>query len=190
MKVTVGISRRHIHLTNTDINKLFGNGYELTKLRDLSQKGQFASNELLTIKTDKGEIKDVRVLGPARNYTQVEITKTDSYILGINPPVRESGDLNNSETVTIEGPNGTIIATNSTIIANRHIHINDEELKLYNFKSGEKVKIKIMGEKGAVLENVVIKSDPSFTFELHLDTDDANAVLLKNKDEVEIIKGE
>lgn len=181
MKVTVGVSNRHIHLKQEDLDILFG--CELTKRNDLNQPNQFASNEVLTIKTDKDEIKNVRVLGPVRNYTQIEISKTDAYKLGINPPVRTSGDLENSEEITLIGPNGSI-KTNGCIIADRHIHMTKTDKEKYNLSSA--VKVKIDGEKKGIIEVNIKTSDEAF-FELHLDTDDANAFLLKNGDEVEII---
>ncbi len=181
MKITVGVSNRHIHLTQNDLDILFGK--ELTKSKDLKQPGQFASNEFVTIKTIKSEITNVRVLGPVRDYTQVEISKTDAYKLGINPPVRSSGNLKDAETVTLIGPNGTIV-TNSCIIADRHIHITYDEKQKYNIP--DKVNIKINGEKKGIIEVNVKPSQEAF-FELHLDTDDANAFLLKNDDEVEML---
>ena len=188
MEINVGISNRHIHLKKEHKDILFGENYELKIKKELSQHGQYACEETLTIKTDNGEIKNVRVLGPLRNYTQVEISKTDAYTLKINPPVRESGDLKGSETVMLIGPNGTLEAKESAIIASRHIHINTNDLEKYNLTNNEKVKIKIFGEKGVILDNVKIKSDETYTLELHIDTDDANAFLLKNGDIVKIEK--
>ena len=187
MKVSVGVSNRHVHLKKEDINVLFGEGYELTNIGSLTQPGQFKSKEVVTIKTEKSEINNVRVLGPVRNYTQVEISKTDSYKLGLNPPVRNSGDLDNSEKVTIVGPNGSV-TTDGCIIAARHIHILPEQVKLYDLENVETVDVLIPGEKGGIISNVYIKEAPNSFFELHLDTDDANAHLLKNGDIVEIIR--
>lgn len=181
MKITVGVSNHHVHLKQSDLDILFG--CELTKKSDLKQPGQFASNEVLTIKTDKAEINNVRVLGPVRDYTQVEISKTDAYKLGLNPPVRSSGCLDNSEIVTLIGPKGTI-KTSGCIIADRHIHITYEDKEKY--KLPDKVNVKIEGEKPGIIE-VNIKPSNVAYFELHLDTDDANAFLLKNNMEVEII---
>lgn len=185
--VPIGISNRHVHLTKKDLETLFGSGFELEKDRDLSQKGQFASKQKVKIKTDFGEFDNVRVLGPVRNYTQIEISKTDSYKLKLNPPVRDSGDLVNSEVITIVGPKGEV-TTNGCIIANRHIHLTSNDLVKYNLDKNKTYKVKILGEKGGILDNVHLKVDESFTFELHLDTDDANAFLLKNGDKLEIIK--
>ena len=149
MKVSIGISNRHVHLTKEHLEILFGEGYELEKKNDLTQPGQYASTALVTIKTNKSEISNVRVLGPVRSYTQVEISKTDAYKLGLNPPIRNSGDLKDSESITIVGPNGTIIVDECCIIATRHIHILPEQLKVYGLEGREKVNVKLNGEKEA-----------------------------------------
>ena len=181
MKVTVGVSNHHVHLKQSDLDILFG--CELTKKSDLKQPGQFASCEFVTIKTDKSEISKVRVLGPVRNYTQIEISKTDAYKLGLNPPVRSSGNLDNSEIVTLIGPNGSI-KTDGCIIADRHLHITYRDKEKYNIP--DKILVKIGGIKPGVIEVDVKPSEEAY-FEIHLDTDDANAFLLKNGDEVEIL---
>lgn len=185
MEVKIGISNRHVHVTRELLNTLYGDNYELTIRNELSQKGQFASNETVTIKTDKGFIENVRILGPIRNYNQVEISKTDAYKLGLNPPVRESGDIKNSEKITVIGPKGEAFIE-GCIIATRHIHISPDDAKRLGLH-GKKVSVKIEGEKGGILENVSIKEDESYTFELHLDTDDANAHFVKQGDICKII---
>lgn len=183
--MNVGISNRHVHLTEDDFKKLF-NDKKLEVVKYLNQPGQFASNLKVTIKTEKSEISGVRILGPLRDYTQVEISKTDAYKLGLNPPVRESGDLSGSEDITIIGDN-EITVKECTIIANRHIHATKEDLENYNLDASKKYRVKIYGEKGGIINNVSIKvSDKSF-FEIHLDTDDGNAHLLKCGDRVTII---
>ena len=185
MKVSVGISNRHVHLNQEDYQILFGQ-CEMGIRNILNQPGQFASDLLVDVSGPKGEIKGLRVLGPCRSYTQVEVSKTDSYKLGINPPVRDSGDLDGASLVTIKGPNGSI-ERNAGIIATRHIHVNDEIRKVHGLEGINEVKIKIIGEKSGILENVRLKDNPESYYEIHLDTDDANAFLLKNNDEVEII---
>ena len=182
MKLKVGVSNRHIHLKKEDLNILFG--CDLIKDYDLSQSPNFASKNYLTIKTDKSQIDNVRVIGPTRDYTQIEISKTDAYKLGINPPYRSSGDLKDSSVVTLIGPKGSI-ETPGCIIADRHIHITNEDKEKYNIK--DKLFVKIDGIKRGIIE-VNVKPSEIATFELHLDTDDANAFMLKNGDEVEIIK--
>ncbi len=186
--VPVGISNHHVHLTKEDLESLFGKGFELEFDHELSQKGQFASKQKVKIKTEYGEIDNMRVLGPVRSYTQVEISRTDSYKLKLNPPVRDSGDLNNSCGITIIGPRGEVKKEIGCIIADRHIHLTNNDLNKYNLDKNRLYRVKITGEKGGILDNVHLKVDDSFTFELHLDTDDANAFLLKQGDKLEIIK--
>ena len=185
MKVSIGVSNHHVHLTKEDYYELFGT-YEINNIKDLVQTGEFASDSKVNIKTDKSEISGLRVLGPFRDYTQVEISRTDSYALGINPPVRTSGDVAGSETVTIEGPCGSIVRE-CCILANRHIHINPQVRKEKGLDNLEVVSVKVGGEKSSILNDVYIKETEKGVFEMHLDTDDANACLLKNGDEGEII---
>lgn len=186
MKVSIGVSNRHVHLTLEHAKILFGDGFILEKRNDLKQPNQYASTSVVTIKTNKSIIENVRVLGPFRDYTQVELSKTDAYKLGLNPPVRNSGDLNGADLITIIGPCGEI-ETNCCIIATRHIHILPEQLELYNLKDKQIVNVKLYGEKGGIINNVHIKCSDEAYFELHLDTDDANAHLVKDGDIGEII---
>lgn len=183
--MNVGISNRHVHLTEDDFKKLFNNK-KLEAVKYLNQPGQFASNLKVTIKTWKSEISGVRVLGPLRDYTQVEISKTDAYKLGLNPPVRESGNLKGSEDITIIGDN-EITLKECTIIATRHIHASKEDLVKYNLDASKKYKVKINGEKGGIINNVSIKVSDKAFFEMHLDTDDGNGHLLKCGDTATII---
>lgn len=185
MKVKIGVSARHVHLTKDDFKKLFGYD-ELTWLKDLTQPNEFASKETVSIITEKGRINNVRILGPFRDYTQVEISKTDAYSLKINPPIRKSGDLVSSEIVTMEH-DGNTITKECCIIATRHIHINTKDLKRYNLENGEVVKLRLGGIKGGILNNVFIKASDNYTLEAHIDLDDANAHFINDKDEGEII---
>ena len=189
MLVTLGISNRHVHLTQETYEKLFKDE-ELEVVKYLTQPAQFASNKFVTIKNGDKEIKNVRIVGPLRNYNQVEISKTDSIYLKLNPPIRDSGDIESSEKITLIGPHGEVNLNKGCIIANRHIHINPEEIKKHHLENIKTVKIKIEGEKGGILNNVHIKVDKNFKFELHLDTDDGNAFNLKTGDELEIIEME
>ncbi len=186
MEVKVMVSARHVHLCEEDFKKLFGDK-ELTKYADLNQPGQFAANEKVSIFTEHGRMDNVRIVGPLRKYTQVEISKTDSYVFKLNPPVRTSGDLENSENIWIEANGNRIFAKNSCIIADRHIHIRTDELEKYNFKNEQVVKVKLNGEKGGIIDNVHIKATEEASFELHIDLDDANAHLIKSNDIAEII---
>ena len=185
MKVKIGVSARHVHLTKEDFKKLFGYD-ELTWLKDLTQPNEFASKETVSIIAENGRINNVRILGPFRDYTQVEISKTDAYSLKINPPIRKSGDLVSSEIVTIEH-DGNTITKECCIIATRHIHINTKDLERYNLKNGEVVKLKLDGIKGGILNNVFIKASDNYILEAHIDLDDANAHFINNNDEGEII---
>lgn len=189
MEVKLGISNRHVHLTQEDLETLFGKNYKLTKKNDLRQPGQFATVETVSLKTEKRTMENVRIIGPVRKYTQVEISKTDSYLLGLNPPIRESGDLEGNNLITIVGPMGSV-SKNCCIIANRHIHITKEQLKEYNLENIEKVSIKINGEKSGIISDVYLKESDNSALELHLDTDDANAFLLKNGDMIEVINAD
>ena len=175
MKVSIGVSNRHVHLKEDDFHMLFGNDCIMENIKNLNQPGQFSSNLFVTIKTDKSCIEKVRVLGPLRDYTQVEISKTDAYKLGLNPPVRDSGDLKDSETVTIIGPKGELLAKESCIIATRHIHLTKDHMREYNLEGKKTVSVLIDGEKGGIINNVHLKVADNSYFEMHLDTDDANA---------------
>lgn len=186
MEIKVGVSNRHVHLTKEDYNILFGD-IELTKVRDLNQYGEFASSCLVTLKTNKNIINNVRVLGPLRNYTQIEISKTDAYLLGLNPPVRNSGDIKDSSPITIEGPNGSVSKEEGCIIAARHIHVHTKQLEELGLTDQQIVSVKVNTEKGGILDNVSVKTG-DYYYEIHIDTDDANAHLLNNGDVVEIIK--
>ena len=187
MEVKVGVSNRHVHLCERDLKILFGNDYKLEVKKMLVQPGEFASNSVLTIKTDKSEISNVRVLGPIRSYTQVEVSKTDAFKLGVNPPVRDSGDLSGSAAVTLVGPNGSIDLKEGCIIATRHIHITPREVHEFGFDGLKSVNVKLPGEKGGILYNVALKVSENYSFEMHIDTDDANAHLVSSGDIVEIL---
>ena len=187
MKVILGVSNRHVHLTEETYKKLFGEE-KLEVVKELRQPGQFASNKFVTLKNGEREIKHVRVLGPLRKYNQVEISKTDSFTLKVNPPVRDSGNIEGSESITLVNEDKEVHLEEGCIIANRHIHINPKEAKEYGLEGIEKVRIKIEGEKAGIIDNVHIRVDENFKFELHIDTDDGNAFNVKTGDELEIIK--
>lgn len=188
MEVKIGVSNRHVHLRKEHLEILFGENYNLEVKNELTQPGQFASTSTLTIKTEKSEIENVRVLGPLRDYTQVEISKTDAYKLGINPPVRDSGDITRSEKIELIGPKGSIKLEEGCIIATRHIHITPQQVKEFGLENLEKVSVELPGEKGGIISNVYLKISEDYEFELHLDTDDANAHLIKSGDIGRIVK--
>lgn len=186
--VPIGISNRHIHLCQADLDHLFGEGHKLTKLKDLKQPGQFAAEEVVTIKGPKGIIEKVRVLGPVREETQVEVSLSDGFSLGIKPPIKESGDLENSAGIEIVGPKGGVIKYKGAIAALRHIHIPTNIAQLLNIKDKELVDVEIDGPRKAVLGNVLIRVSDKFNLEMHLDTDEANACCVKNGQQVRILK--
>lgn len=188
--VKIGVSNRHVHLKENDFKILFGENACLEKNNDLTQPGEFASTSKLTIKTVKGEIPNVRVLGPFRSYTQVEISKTDAFKLGINPPVRESGDIEGSAGLTLIGPNGSIDLKEGCIIATRHIHLTNADIEKYNLSGVKYVDVLVEGLKGGILKNVSLKVSDNYLFEMHIDTDDANAHLIKQGDIVQIIRSD
>ena len=188
MNITVGVSNRHVHLTEEVYNKLFDTPLE--KLKDLDQPGQFASVQTVDIKNDRYTFKNVRIVGPLRTYNQVEISKTDSYKLKVDPPVRNSGDIKGSLPITIVGPKGEVNLDEGLILANRHIHLTEDDIQKYNLENLEKVSIRIKGEKPGIMQNVFLKVAENSSLRLHLDTDDANAFNIKNNDIVEVIKEE
>lgn len=188
MEVKIGVSNRHVHLKKEHLEILFGDDYKLEIKNMLVQPGQFASTSTLTIKTEKSEIQNVRILGPVRNYTQVEISKTDAFKLGINPPIRDSGDLKGSAPIELIGPKGSIKLEEGCIIANRHIHITPKLIEELGLAGVEKVSVELKGEKGGIINNVYLKIDENFALEMHIDTDDANAHLIKTGDIGFVIK--
>ena len=187
--VPVGISNRHIHLTREHVEILFGKGYELTKIKDLSQPGQYACKEQLTIVgPSMRAIEGVRVLGPERKASQVEISRTDSFTLKVKPPVRESGDIKGSAPITIIGPKGIVTLSEGCIIANRHIHMSLEEAARYNVTDGEYVDVLLCGERKSMFYDVQIRAHKDFRLEMHIDTDDANAAGVGNGTKVKLIR--
>lgn len=188
MKVPVGVSNRHIHLSQEDLERLFGPGYQLRKQKDLKQYGQFAAEETVTLIGPKGKISNVRILGPVRKQTQVEISRTDSYVLGVDPPIRDSGDLAGSEGITIRGPRGEITIDEGVIIAFRHIHFSLEDAARFGVRDKQLVAVEVEGTRSLILENVLCRVHKDYRLEFHIDTDEANAAGLRNGMEVEVIR--
>ncbi len=188
-EIPVGVSNRHIHLTKEDMETLFGEGYNLTPVKDLSQPGQYACKEQLTlVGPSMRAIEGVRVLGPLRKNTQVEISRTDSFVLKNKPPVRESGDIKGSAPVTIVGPRGTVSIKEGCIIANRHIHMSPNEAVQFAVSDGDYVDVLADGERKTMFYDVQIRVSDKFRLEMHIDTDDANAAGIGNGAKVKIIK--
>ena len=188
-EVPVGVSNRHIHLTQADVETLFGAGYQLTPMKDLSQPGQYACKETLTlIGPAMRPIEGVRVLGPVRKSSQVEISATDSYVLKVKPPVRESGNIAGSAGVTIVGPKGIVQLKEGCIIANRHIHMSPEDGQKFGVKDGETVTVDVEGKRRTRWYDVQVRVHPDFRLEMHIDTDDANAAGIGNGFKVKVVK--
>lgn len=188
-EVPVGVSNRHIHLNKADLETLFGAGYELTPMKDLSQPGQYACKETLTlIGPAMRPIENVRVLGPLRKQSQVEISKTDSYVLKVKPPVRESGKTAGSAPITIVGPKGIVQLSEGCIIANRHIHMSPADGAAFGVKDGDSVTVDVNGTRRTRWYDVQVRVHPDFRLEMHVDTDDANAVGIGNGSKVKIVK--
>ena len=187
--IPVGISNRHIHLSREHVDILFGKGYQLNKCKDLSQPGQYACKETLTIiGPSMRAIEGVRVLGPERKASQVEISRTDSFTLKVKPPVRESGDIKGSAPVTIVGPRGIVTLNEGCIIANRHIHMSIDEAKQFGVVDGEYADVELSGERRSLFYDVQIRVHKDFRLEMHIDTDDANAAGVGNGFKAKLIK--
>lgn len=186
--IPVGISNRHIHLSEADFNTLFGERYQLTRIKDLSQPGQYACKETLTIAGPKGAIEKVRILGPMRSASQIEILKTDCFKLGVKAPVRLSGDLNKTPGVTLIGPNGSVILHEGVMVAQRHIHMTPGDAVRFDVKDGDNVTIRINGLRGGTLDNVIIRATTTSALECHVDTEEANAMNLSANSRIMIVK--
>ena len=185
--VPIGVSARHIHLTQEHVEVLFGKGYQLTKKKEL-MGGQFASNETVTIVGLKlRAIENVRVLGPVRKQTQVEISATDAIKLGVKAPIRESGKIAGSAPIAVVGPKGALYLDEGCIIAMRRIHMSPRDAMAAGVHDGDIVSVKADNERGTIFNHVKIRVDDSFTLEMHIDTDEANAAKIATGDTVRII---
>lgn len=186
--IPLGISNRHIHLTNYTFEKLFGKDAKFKQLKPLYQPGEFASEHTLTIVGPKMKsIQNVRILGPLRKYDQVEVSLTDAISLGIKPPVTNSGSLEKAEPLTLIGPAGSVYLKNCAIIANRHIHMSGADAKRLKVKDGDFCSVRVNSEKGTIYENVLIRINDSWKLQIHLDTDDANAANIREETQVEFL---
>jgi len=187
IKIPVEVSARHCHLSQKDLEKLFGVECQLGELKELSQPGLFACKETITIKNNSCVLKNVRIIGPERQETQIEISKTDAIFLGIEAPLRISGDIDGSPGVTLIGPEGEVVLEKGVIIAKRHIHCSPEEAKKLLLKDGDVVSVKVEGERGVVFNNVKIRTGKNYCLRLHLDTDEGNAAGINKEIEGELI---
>ena len=187
-EIRVGVSQRHVHLSKGDLETLFGNGYELTVKKYLMGR-EFASNEVVTlVGPSLKAIENVRVLGPVRENTQVEISRTDTFVLKVSPPVRPSGQIEGSEKIVLVGPKGSVYLKEGVIIANRHIHLTSEYALANGIKDNDYVDVEVEGVKPTRFYDVQVRVRDDFNVEMHIDTDDANSAGLKNGAVVRIIK--
>ena len=187
-EIKIGVSQRHIHLSREDLDILFGKGYELTKKKTLMGR-EYAAEECVTlVGPSLKAIEKVRVLGPVRKNTQVEISRTDTFILKVSPPVRPSGNIEGSEKLVVVGPKGSLYLKEGVIIANRHIHLTPEYAERHGIKDGDYVDVEVEGIKPTRFYEVQVRVRDDFNVEMHIDTDDANSAQLKNGDFVRIVK--
>ena len=188
-EIPVGISNRHIHLSRKDLDTLFGEGYELTPMKELSQPGQYACSEVVTlVGASLRPIENVRVLGPLRKESQVEVSLTDSFTLKVKPPVRESGNIKGSASVTVVGPRGAVRLDEGCIIANRHIHMSPADAISFGVKDGDTITVDAEGKRRTRWFDVQVRVHENFRLEMHVDTDDANAAGIGNGFKVKVVK--
>lgn len=173
--IPVGISARHVHLSKNDVETLFGRGQNLSFFKALSQPGQFAANETVELVGPKGTIKKVRVLGPERSQSQVEVANSDLRTLGVNAPVRNSGDLHNTPGLVLRGPKGEVKLLEGVIVPERHVHMSIEDAARFQLEDGDLIKVFVQGPKGGTLEQIKVRVKASYALDLHIDTDDSNA---------------
>lgn len=186
--VTVASSARHVHLCRADVERLFGAGYQLQRFKELSQPGQFACKEQVTVVGPRGRLEKVRVLGPERKATQVEVSVTDTFALGIKAPVRMSGKTQGTPGCKLIGPAGEIEVPEGVIVAARHLHLSAAQAALFGLQDGQAVRLRAEGERATILENVIVRAGDGHDMEVHIDTDEANAIALSCGTMMEILK--
>ena len=186
-KIKIEVSARHLHLKKSDFEKLFGEGAKLTIKAKLSQPGMFAANEMVSIKNENFKIDNLRIVGPLRDYTQIELSKTEARKFKIDPPLRRSGDIENSPGIIVVGPKGEVKINNGVIIAKRHIHMTPKDAEEINAQDGDLLKVKIEGERGLIFENIVARIDKNFSLAMHIDTDEGNAGGVERRGEGEVV---
>ncbi len=187
-EIPVGISNRHVHLSQKDLECLFGKDYKLTELKGLSQPGQYACKEVVTLCGAKGAIEKVRILGPLRSKTQVEVLTGDCIKLGAVPNVRLSGDLSRTPSITLVGPKGSVQIEEGLVVAQRHIHMTPEDAKNLGVCDGNVVSIKFDDLRGGIYSNVAIRANDASKLECHLDIEEANAMGINSKSKITIVK--
>lgn len=187
-ELPIAMSNRHIHVSEEALKVLFGEGYELTPIKDLSQPGQFACDEKVDIEGPRGTIKGVRILGPTRKDTQLEISISDAFSLGVKPVIRDSGDIEDTPGVKIIGPKGEYEIDKGVIVAARHIHMHTDDANEFGVKNNDKVDIKVDGDRGVIFNNVLIRVSDNYKLEMHVDMEEGNASGAKNGDIVTIVR--
>jgi putative phosphotransacetylase len=185
--VPIGVSARHIHLSIEHMDRLFGQGYQLKVMKDLSQPGQFAAEETVAIVGLKGKFDKVRILGPARLHTQIELSRTDAFSLGVNPPVRESGKIDGTPGLKVVGPQGEVQLEKGVIVAARHIHFQTSEAEKWGIQDKQLLRVKLSGERPLIFEDVIARVSEHFALDMHIDTDEGNAAGVKTGDIAKII---
>ena len=187
-KVPIGISNRHVHVCRRDLDVLFGDHHQLNRMKNLKQPGQYAAEEKVDLVGPKGTLKNVRIIGPVREETQIEISFADSFVLGVKPPIRDSGDLDGSEGLKLVGPSGEVELKRGCIAAARHIHMTPDEANELGLKDKDLVNVRTGGQRSVVFENVLVRVNPQYALEMHVDLEEANSAGLRNDDKVEIIR--
>ena len=187
--LVVNVSARHVHVTQEHLEVLFGRGTQLKKMKDLYQAGEFASEQTVSIVGPRQRIiPSVRILGPCRNYTQVELSYTDGVYLGIDLPLKISGDHAGTPGVTILGPAGSLTIDRGVIRARRHVHMSQDDMAYYGVRDGDEMKLKITGPCGVTFDSVVVRHHPKVVLEVHIDTDEGNACDIESATKMELIK--
>lgn len=181
LKIPIEISARHIHISKNDLEFLFGSGFNLTKEKNLSQEGEFVSKEEVNLVKGDRRIENVKILGPLREKTQVEISKTDAYFFRMEVPLRISGNLENSAGIILEGPKGKMELKEGVIIAKRHLHCNLKEAEELKIKNGDLISVETKGERSLIFNNVVVRVQKNASLALHIDTDEGNAAGIEGK---------
>lgn len=187
-QLPIALSNRHIHVSQKDLDILFGEGYQLTKMKDLSQPGQYACDEKLDIVGTRGTLKGVRILGPARASTQFELSISDAFTLGVASVLRNSGDIADTPGAKLIGPNGEVEINEGVIVAARHIHMHTTDAEKFGVSDNQIVSVKLDGPRGLIFNNVLVRVSDKFALEMHIDIEEGNASGAKNGDLVELIK--
>lgn len=186
-RVPIGISARHIHLSSEHVKALFGEGAELTVFKPLSQPNQYAANETVEVHGPKGSFAKVRILGPVRKETQLEVSRTDAFALGLKPPVRESGKIEGTPGIRIVGPAGEVTVDRGVIVAARHIHFHTSDAERWGIADKQLLRVRVGGERGVVFEQVLARVHEQYALDMHIDTDEGNAAGLSTGDFGEIL---